>query len=158
MKIVVDVADMKYSKNPGDVLITHSLGSCVGLALYDPGICVGALLHAMLPLSKIDREKAEARPYMFTDVAVAGTLEKMYDLGAGKSRIIAKVAGASSLLDEKKLLKIGERNYTVLRKILWKNDILIAAEDIGGRIPRTMSLYMESGVTTVRTSGTEREL
>lgn len=119
---------------------------------------MGGLIHCMLPLSKIDREKAKANPQMFVDTGVPDLLQKMFNLGAQRKRIIAKVAGCAQLLDEKKLFRIGERNYTVLRKVLWKNDILIAAEDIGGSIPRTMFLYMETGVTILKVRGQEVEL
>ncbi len=158
MNHVVGISEMKISNKPGDVLVTYSLGSCVGLSLYDPVAGVGALLHSMLPLSKIDRAKAEARPFMFVDTGVPQMLQTVFDLGAQRSRLIANVAGCASLLDDKKLFKIGERNYTVLRKILWKNNILIAAEDVGGTISRTMHVYMADGRTTIKSGGKEREL
>lgn len=154
----VSVSEMQISNTPTDVLVTYSLGSCAGLSLYDPAAEVGGLIHCMLPLSKIDREKAKANPQMFVDTGVPDLLQKMFNLGAQRKRIIAKVAGCAQLLDEKKLFRIGERNYTVLRKVLWKNDILIAAEDIGGSSPRTMFLYMETGVTILKVRGQEVEL
>lgn len=154
----VSVSEMQISNTPTDVLVTYSLGSCAGLSLYDPAAEVGGLIHCMLPLSKIDREKAKANPQMFVDTGVPDLLQNMFNLGAQRKRIIAKVAGCAQLLDEKKLFRIGERNYTVLRKVLWKNDILIAAEDIGGSIPRTMFLYMETGVTILKIRGQEVEL
>lgn len=154
----VSVSEMQISNMPTDVLVTYSLGSCAGLSLYDPVAGVGGLIHCMLPLSKIDREKAKANPQMFVDTGVPDLLQNMFNLGAQRKRIIAKVAGCAQLLDEKKLFRIGERNYTVLRKVLWKNDILIAAEDIGGSIPRTMFLYMETGVTILKVRGQEVEL
>ena len=55
MRHVVVVSDMKTGKE-GDTLITHALGSCLGLTIYDPVAKVGGLLHAMLPLSKINKD------------------------------------------------------------------------------------------------------
>jgi chemotaxis receptor (MCP) glutamine deamidase CheD len=46
----------------------------------------------------------------------------------------------------------------VLRRVLWKNDILIAAADVGGVVSRTMSLEIASGRTLVRSNGTVVEL
>ncbi|HUX06027.1 MAG TPA: chemotaxis protein CheD [Acidobacteriota bacterium] len=158
MNHVIGISEMKVSNKPGDALVTYSLGSCVGVTLYDPIAGVGALLHSMLPLSKIDRRKAEARPFMFVDTGVTQMLQTVFDLGAQRSRLIVKVAGCASLLDDKKLFKIGERNYTVLRKILWKNNILITAEDVGGTISRTMHLYMADGRTTIKSGGNEKVL
>lgn len=158
MQRTVSISEMAVSKHPDDVLITYSLGSCVGLSLYDPASGVGGLIHCMLPLSKIDPQKAKAKPPMFTDTGVTALLENVFDEGASRRHLVAKVAGAASLLDEKGLFKIGERNYTVLRKILWKNNILIAAEDVGGTIARTMALYMNNGRTTIKSQGKEVEL
>ena len=58
MNQVVGVADMKVSRACADVLVTYSLGSCVGVTMYDPRIRVGGLIHCMLPFSTIDPEKA----------------------------------------------------------------------------------------------------
>ena len=60
--ITVDISDMKIARNPEDVIVTYSLGSCVGLTLYDPIAGVGGMIHCMLPLSKIDPEKARIKP------------------------------------------------------------------------------------------------
>ena len=59
MRHVIVVGDMKTGRR-GDLLITHALGSCLGLMVFDPVAQVGGLLHAMLPLSKVNPEK-EAR-------------------------------------------------------------------------------------------------
>ena len=61
-------------------------------------------------------------------------------------------------LDRNGVFKIGERNYTVLRKVLWKNNILIAAESVGGTAPRTLKLRLKDGLTTIRMNGSEEEL
>jgi len=45
--------------------------------------------------------------------------------------------------------KIGKRNFTVLRKLLWKNGFIIAAQDVGGYNSRTMSLRISDGLVTI---------
>ena len=67
MKYIVGVADMKISAEKDDLIVTHALGSCLGITIYDPVACVGGMLHVMLPLSTIDPNKAAANPYMFVD-------------------------------------------------------------------------------------------
>ncbi|MHC4662724.1 MAG: chemotaxis protein CheD [Planctomycetota bacterium] len=157
-KHIISISEMKVSHNAEDVLVTYSLGSCVGLSLYDPVACVGGLIHCMLPLSKVDPEKARTRPCMFTDTGVSLLLQAIFNLGAKRNRLVAKLAGASTLLDEKGLFQIGKRNYAIMRKVLWKNNILIAAEDVGGARTRTMLLYMRDGRTTIRSGGREVDL
>jgi chemotaxis protein CheD len=158
MKHIIGISEMKVSNKADDALITYSLGSCLGLTVYDPKVKIGGLIHSMLPLSKIDPEKAKKTPQMFVDTGVPLLLQEMYNIGAKRSRLIVKVAGCGQLLDDKKLFKIGERNYTVLRKILWKNNLLIEAEDIYGTASRTMILELSTGKTTIKSGGEVREL
>ena len=158
MNRIVGISEMKVSSRTDDILVTYSLGSCIGLSLYDPVARVGGLIHCMLPLSKIDPVKAQTRPCMFTDTGVVALLQGVLNLGAERRRLVARVAGASCLLDDRAMFRIGERNYTVLRKVLWKNSILIDAEDVGGTISRTMYLYMATGQTIIKSKGREVEL
>jgi chemotaxis protein CheD len=158
MNVTVGISEMRISTAPAETLITYSLGSCVGLALYDSVARVGGLVHSMLPFSKIDPEKARRLPCMFVDTGVPALLQAMFDLGAQKRRLVATVAGGSQIMDEQGVFNIGERNYTVLRKLLWKNNILVAGADVGGSTPRTMSLCMETGKTILKISGKEREI
>jgi chemotaxis protein CheD len=95
---------------------------------------------------------------MFTDTGVPLLLQTLLDMGAEKRRLIAKVAGAAKLLDEGNTFRIGDRNMVVLRKIFWKNNILIAAEETGGSVARTMYLYMDSGQTVLRSAGRQYNL
>ncbi|MBN1268237.1 MAG: chemotaxis protein CheD [Kiritimatiellae bacterium] len=155
---VVGISEMTATDNQEEVLVTYSLGSCIGLSLYDPVACVGGLVHCMMPLSKTDPAKARAKPCMYVDSGVMLLLQVLFDLGATRKNLIAKVAGAARMMDHKEIFNIGERNYTVVRRILWKNDILIAGDDTGGTITRSMYLYMATGETTIRTGGKELPL
>jgi len=157
MKQIVVVADMKLGKN-GDVLVTHALGSCLGLMVHDPETKVGGLLHAMLPLSKINRKKAEVNPFMFVDTGVPELFKKLYELGGKKSRFVVKAAGCASPLGGNEMFKIGERNYLILKKLLWKNNILIESESIGGTSSRTVFFDISTGMVTVSCNGTSSVL
>ena len=48
-KLVVGVGGLAVSNNQSVVLTTYSLGSCLGVTVYDPVSRSGGLLHAMLP-------------------------------------------------------------------------------------------------------------
>ncbi len=158
MNQVVGVADMKVSESREDTLITYSLGSCLGVTLHDHDAGVGGLLHCMLPHSKMDAAKAERNPAMFVDTGILTLLQALFDRGAQRKRLSVRVAGGAQILDEKKTFNIGERNYTMLRKVLWKNSLLIAGEEVGGNVPRTLALDMATGDTRLRVHGQERLL
>jgi len=155
---VLGISEIQASKTPGDVLITYSLGSCIGLSVYDPVAKVGGMIHYMLPLSKIAPDKAKSKPGMFADTGVPLLLKKVLELGGAKERLIVKAAGGSELMDQNRVFNIGERNYLVLRKLLWKNNILIKAEDVGGNFSRTLRLEIDTGYTTIKTRDGESEL
>lgn len=158
MNHVVGVADMKVSQSNEDTLITYSLGSCLGIVVHDAEAGVGGLLHCMLPISKIDPTKADRNPAMFVDTGLMHMLQTLFNMGAQRKRITVKVAGGAQILDDQKTFNIGERNYTVLRKLLWKNNLMITSEEVGGSVPRTIALDMGTGVTRLRSQGMEREL
>jgi chemotaxis protein CheD len=152
MKQIVGVADMKLGEK-GDVLVTHALGSCLGLVVHDPEAKVGGLLHAMLPLSKINPQKAAANPFMFVDTGVPELFKQLYGLGGKRSRLVVKAAGCASPLGENEMFKIGERNYLVLKKLLWKNNILIESESIGGTNSRTVYFDVSTGEVNINSNG-----
>ena len=157
MKYVVAVGDMKVGQE-SDTIVTHALGSCLGLMVFDPVANIGGLLHAMLPLSKINKQKAEINPHMFVDTGVPALFKTLYDMGGQKSRMIVKAAGCGNPLGKNEMFKIGERNYTVLKKLLWKNNILLETEDIGGTASRTVHFNVDTGQTIISSNGQKREL
>lgn len=157
-ELVVGISEMRVTTDRSAVLVTYSLGSCVGLTLYDDHAGVGGMLHAMMPMSTADPVKAADRPAMYTDTGVIALLQAVFDRGATRRTLVAKVAGASSGRDDSGLFRVGERNYMVLRRLLWKNDILIAAEDVGGVAARTMLLDMRTGRTVIKYASGVREL
>jgi len=156
--IIVGISEMKFSNKKGDKLVTYSLGSCLGVAIYDPVARVGGLIHCMLPLSKVSPDKAKNNPSMFVDTGTPLLFQEAYRLGARKDRLIVKIAGCSQLLDNKGIFKIGKRNYTVFRKLLWKNNIIINSEHVGESLSRTMFLEVTTGRVSLKIKGQEVEL
>lgn len=157
MKQIVGVADMKVSKNLDDSIVTYSLGSCIGLVIYDPVVKAGGILHYMLPDSTIDREKAKAKPFMFADTAIPRLFKQAYSLGAKKQRMRIYIAGGAEILDQKGFFNIGKRNYVALKKMFFKNNVLINKQNVGGNVNRTVRLEIATGDIYVKTSGSAEE-
>jgi len=149
LNVVIGVADMKVSNKPEETLITYSLGSCVGVVVYDPVVRVGGILHFMLPESSLDEGKARSRPFMFADTGIPGLFLEAYKYGAVKQRMKIIVAGGARILDTKGFFNIGKKNYIALRKIFWRNNVIIDYEDIGGCINRTMKMDINSGDVSI---------
>jgi len=155
VKQIVGVADMKVSNNPEESIITYSLGSCIGLVIYDSVARVGGMLHYMLPESSIDKNKAVARPYMFADSGIPRLFKSAYQLGAAKQRIKIYAAGGAEILDQKGFFNIGKRNYMALKKIFFKNKVMINNQDVGGNVNRTVRIEIATGDIYVKTSGSK---
>jgi len=151
--LVVGVADMVVSNDPSAELVTYSLGSCLGITIYDSAKKVGGLLHIMLPDSKIDAVKAVSAPFMFVDTGVPRLFQAVYSLGAERHRLTVKVAGGASLLDEKGIFNIGERNHQALSGLLARNGYAIHARDVGGLSSRTLRMDLTTGNVTIKPPG-----
>jgi len=158
MRHTVGVADMKATADPGDIIVTHALGSCLGITVHDPVANVGGMVHVMLPDSGIDTDRARQNPYTFVDTGVPLLFRECYKYGAMKERLRVYVAGGACKDSENDFFQIGKRNLLMLRKLLWKNGVLISAEDVGGVAPRTMSLEIGTGAVVVKITGEEVEL
>lgn len=153
MNIIVGVSDMKISNASDAVVVTYSLGSCIGVSIYDPVAQVGGILHYMLPDSSLDKVKAQKNPFMFADTGIPTLFKETYKLGAKKQRMKVIVAGGAQILDQKGFFNIGKRNHMALRKLFWKNNVMIDHEDVGGNVNRTVRLNIQTGETFIKISG-----
>ncbi|MBI5537700.1 MAG: chemotaxis protein CheD [Deltaproteobacteria bacterium] len=155
MPLVVSIAEMQVSPNPDVTLVTYALGSCIAVALHDPVRRAGGMIHYMLPTCSAASDRGKENPVMFGDTGIPLLFESMYALGCRKADLLVYVAGGAQIQDNEHVFNIGKRNYTLLRKIFWKNNVIITAEHVGGDVSRTLSLDVGSGRVRVRIHGAE---
>ena len=151
--IIVGVADMVATNDPGAELVTYSLGSCLGVTVYDPIKKAGGLLHLMLPDSSINPQRAAAEPYMFVDTGVPLLFKAVYNLGGDRFRVVVKVAGGAQFCDPNRSFNIGERNCGALHALLARKGYSIHAEAVGGVCSRTVRLDLSNGNVTISSPG-----
>ncbi|MCA8974238.1 MAG: chemotaxis protein CheD [Planctomycetes bacterium] len=150
--VVVGVADMAIGSAAKDrQIITYALGSCIGLTAYDPVSKVGGMVHFMLPQPSPQQDPAELKPYMYATTGVALLFRRLADSGAQKARLVVCAAGAAQIMSDNGTFAVGKRNHTMLRKILWKDGTVLAGEDTGGNLARTLSLDLGDGSVRVKT-------
>jgi len=157
-KVVVGIADLAVSNNPTLTLATYSLGSCLGISIFDPVAKVGGLLHVMLPESKIDPDKAQRQPAMFMDSGIPALFRAAYELKAEKHRVQICVAGGAQVMDSSGFFSIGKRNYEMLKSILNEHGLKIHAEQVGGMVSRSMYLNLATGEVRLKVSGQPEEV
>jgi chemotaxis protein CheD len=161
--IVVGIGDLNFAlarSGPGR-LATYALGSCLGVCLHDPVAGVAGLLHVMLPSSSVDPARAATAPAMFVDSGVPLLFKESYRLGARKERLVVRVVGGAhqAAHEGEDQFQIGKRNLLMLRKLLWKNNVLLHAHDTGGlQTSRTVVVDVATGALTIRSQGAETQL
>ena len=157
-RILIGIAEMVVADDPEIILCAPHLGSCLGISAYDPKKRIGAMIHCLLPLSKSDPAKAAEKPYMYTDTGFAAMIEDLLQRGSEKKDLIICVAGGASINDKNNVFEIGKKNYTVLRKLMWKNNLLLKAEHVGDEFSRTISLSIATGEVSVSFNSTQIKL
>lgn len=157
-RLIVGVADLAVSSNPNVILTTYSLGSCLGITIYDPVARVGGLLHAMLPDSTIDLAKAASQPAMFIDTGIPALFRAAYQLKADKHRVQICIAGGAQVMDNSGFFSIGKRNYETLIKLLSQHGLIVRAEQVGGLVSRTVMMNVKTGEVKLKVSGENSEV
>lgn len=151
--IKVGMADLNLCKSP-DMITTLGLGSCIGIALYDPVTKIGGLAHIMLPDSTQMRNNSNTAK--FADTGIEELVKKMVAAGASKARLVAKIAGGAKMFEVSGLSEIGnvgERNAQASRAKLKQLGIPLKAEDTGLNYGRTVELYTETGEFRIKSVG-----
>ena len=157
--IKVGMADLKVCTVP-DSLTTLGLGSCEGVALYDPITKVSGLLHCMLPDSTQIRNNSNLAK--FADTGIDELIRQMVALGANKSRLVAKIAGGAQMFavaaGVSDSLRVGERNAEAAKNKLRQLNIRLLAEDCGLNYGRTVEFYSETGDYKIKAVGKEAKI
>ncbi len=149
-RVTIGVGELAVDDRPGATLVTHALGSCIGLTIYDPVAQVSGMLHFMLPDARGREEKASDQPAMYGTTGIPLLFRSAYELGAVKERLIICAAGGAEVVQGLDQFRVGAKNRTILRKLLWKNSLVLDAEDTGENCSRTMTLQGQDGTVSVR--------
>jgi chemotaxis protein CheD len=155
--IAVGLGDLFVSIS--EDLVAYSLGSCIGICLWDPLVKVAAMAHVVLPTAPAG---PVATPGKFGDTAVPALLSALERAGAHKYRLQCKIAGGAAVLalgGGGSLPKIGDRNVEAVKAALAKANVRVLAAETGGNQGRTVRLEAPTGRVLVRTvRGSEIEL
>lgn len=146
--IEVAVGELAVAEYPKR-LFTPALGSCVGLALWDPGLRRGGLAHVMLPQPSSQAEPVHRA--RFASHAVPELVRMMVQSGSNRRRLVAKIAGGAAMFKgEIAIASIGRRNIAEVKRQLDLMSVPLVAEDTGEGHARTVELLLDSGVMLVR--------
>jgi chemotaxis protein CheD len=154
MRYNVGIGELAVSGNAPDMIVTHALGSCIAVCLWDPLANVAGLLHYLLPDSKINVLRAQTQPATFADTGIPLLLQQAFAMGAQKSRMTIRLVGGAEVAGGGGSFNVGKRNLLAARNLLWRQGIMIKGEAVGGSVARTVHLDVGAGRIRV-TSGSE---
>jgi chemotaxis protein CheD len=124
-------------------IINTVLGSCVAVCLYDAKMQISGMNHYLLPLWN---NEGLASP-KYGNIAISKLIEAMEAVGCERRNMIAKIFGGASPnnFDSSKNLLVGDKNIQIAHNMLSKENIKIAASDLGGINGRKISLESNTG-------------
>ncbi len=157
-KWIVGIGELRVSARADDTIVTHALGSCVAVCMWDPITKAGGLLHYLLPDARINPERAAAQPAAFADTGIPKLIEAAAAAGVDRKRARVKLVGGAEIVSiGNGALNIGRRNALAAKQILWRAGVLVAGELLGGTDARTVMMRLSDGVLVVRVAGADRE-
>jgi len=127
-------ATINYFIEPGYIfvatkpaVISGVLGSCVSVCLFDRKRKIGGMNHFRFPLIR-DKNIATA---VYGNVATLALVRMMLNEGSEIKHLEAQIIGGA-YNPEISPENIGKENIIVARKILTREGVRIASEDVGG--------------------------
>ncbi len=157
-EVLVGISEYRTSDDPGVVLVTRALGSCMAVVVHDPVRVAGGVIHFALPESSASPNQAREQPAMFADTGVPLLLQAMLDLGCRKESLRVILAGGGDLYDPRGIFGIGRYNHLIARKVLGREGLPIAGEEIGGARSRAARLFVATGRVVVSSRAQEVEI
>ena len=151
--IKVGMADLNICKSP-NAITTLGLGSCIGIAIYDPVTKIGGLAHIMLPDSTKIRNNSNIAK--FADTGIEELVKRMVRAGASKPRMVAKIAGGAKMFEvsgSDGIGSIGQKNALASKQKLKELGIRLVAEDTGLNYGRTVELHCDTGEYYIKSVG-----
>jgi chemotaxis protein CheD len=150
--VKVGIGELAVSSAPGTMIITPAIGSCIAVILHDPQVPVAALLHFLLPESRIDPERAAQQPAAFADTGIPLLLEQVRQRGMDPRCTRVWLIGGAEVMGGG-TLSVGKRNTLAARNILWKHGLLVHEEAVGGTDARMASVTVIEGLVGTSTAG-----
>ncbi len=94
---IVGIGEFAVSALATDTIVTHALGSCIAVCIWDPGAGVGGLLHFLLPDSAINPDRAKTQPATFANSGLPLLFQAAYSLGLDKKRCRVRLVGGAEI-------------------------------------------------------------
>ncbi len=139
------------------LILKASLGTCVGVALYDQENGIGGLIHLLLDKPPSHTDNFQPEKYAQTGLPIF--FDALLDAGASPKNLIACVAGGALVgpLQEYDLdFDIGGRTTERVMEFLARKGIENIQSETGGFFTCALSLNMQTWECTIEPAGFEQ--
>jgi chemotaxis protein CheD len=148
-ELVVRAAECQFADANGR-LRAYGIASDVAVVIHAAGAGLSALVRFTRPDSKADPELARENPWVFADTALPLVLSLLRRYGAEDSGIaIHAISGGDDWADEDSAALSAE-NQAALRRVLSKENLTLAGEDLAGEAVKSLWFDVASGRLLVR--------
>lgn len=142
--------DCHVSNDAASRLISRDVRSSVALAVSVPSIGLAGLLRFSYPDSAANPVLAQENPCLFADTGIAVLLARVRAYGSPDRDLRLYALGAATLAERAQAAVWGKANELALKKILWRENLWLASEDLGGDFARSIWLEPATGRPIVR--------
>jgi len=158
-RLVIGIGEFAVSNRSGDVIVTHALGSCIAVCVFDPRAGVAGMLHFLLPEASINPDRARHQPGVFADTGIPLLFEAASQYGLNKKRAIVTLVGGAEMTQQAgPSFATGRRNALAAKNVLWRAGVFVSGQEIGGTDARTLYLSVADGRMEVHNGQTYKEL
>lgn len=130
-------------------MITTVLGSCVSACIRDRKLGIGGMNHFMLPHSdRFSDNSGPTKAARYGSFAMESLINDILKNGGRKQNLEVKLFGGGQVLAN--MTDIGASNIRFVREFLQLEGLDVIAEDLGGRYPRKVVYFPDSGRARVK--------
>lgn len=134
-----------------DVLVTV-LGSCVAACIRDPIAKIAGMNHFMLASHSSGHWGGDLRSARFGNFAMEKLINELIKAGCSRDRFEVKVFGGGNVTESSNA--IGSDNAAFVLRYLEAEGLRVAAQDLGGTLPRRIHYHPLTGRVVRKLLGT----
>ncbi len=156
--IFVQPGDCRFATGPDSRLISRGIQSCVALAVHIPKHNTAALLRFSWPGSapaSAEHVPVEERAWLSGESAIPALFARLRAMGTTNGDMSVYAVGGAAVSNTPgagaQNVPSGKSNELAMRRLLWREGVLLKGEDVGGSSARTVWFEAGSGRIIVRT-------
>lgn len=136
-----------FVTNEENHMLVTILGSCVSACIRDPIAKIGGMNHFLLPETHETQDKVN-ESNRYGAFAMEQLINEILKRGGMKNRLEVKVFGGGNVINNSAM--IGDRNVQFVREFLQREGLRISGEHLGGKLPRRIHYYPDTGKVMLR--------